>query len=186
MALLDLFEHVVGDRLQLGGAVLDGKALDVAEHDLPRVDFLLEEGFEDADGLVGDGGPDAVAAEGADDDGLDRGVVSGGPGGLQALHAFELGLDEGPEVVLGRLDDSGVVLVCQLGFLSRAFRARPECAWLAGARNGVVSVMPGPRASGDALILARMEARRADYRRAHARGQCAGGVRLVWRASWDD
>ena len=48
-------------------------------------------------------------------------------------------------------------------------------------------VMPGPRASGDALILARMEARRADYRRAHARaGNAQGAFASFGALSWDD
>ena len=68
VAFLDRFEHVVGDRLHLGGAVLDGESLDVAELDLAVRDLVTEEIFEHTPGLLADGRADAVAADHADDD----------------------------------------------------------------------------------------------------------------------
>ena len=68
VALLDRFEHVVGDGLHLGGAVLDGESLDVAELDLAVRNLIAEEVFEHTPGLLADARAYPVPADHADDD----------------------------------------------------------------------------------------------------------------------
>ena len=75
IALVDFGEHGLGDGGELFGAALDGEAVDGAEDDSAGGDRLGQQLFEHALGFTGDGGSDAVAAEHADRDRVELGVV---------------------------------------------------------------------------------------------------------------
>ena len=85
-------------------AVLDRQALDRPELDLAGRDLFLEEVPEDALGLLGDVGTDAVAAADADDDRRERRVVGPLLALLHRLDALQLFFEEAAEVLLGLLD----------------------------------------------------------------------------------
>ncbi len=52
MTLLQLFEDIVGDRFELGGAVLDGQPLDDPEDDLAALHLRLQEQLQHSLGLL--------------------------------------------------------------------------------------------------------------------------------------
>ena len=104
MAFLQLGEDIVGDGLVDLRTVLDGQAFDRAELDLAGSDLFLEEVPEDALGLLGDVGTDAVAAADADDDRRECRVVGPLLVLLHRLDALQLFFEEAAEVLLGLLD----------------------------------------------------------------------------------
>ena len=68
VAALELFEHVVGDSLVRLDAVFDGQSVDDLEFNLARLNFIVEQIFENSCGFLGDDRTDAVAAADADRD----------------------------------------------------------------------------------------------------------------------
>lgn len=104
MALFELGEHVVGDRLALRRAVLDRQPVDRAELHLARPDLVRQQVPEHPRGLVRDDGADAVAPAHADDDGVELPVVGKLLLRLNALIARELRFHERRELFSGGFD----------------------------------------------------------------------------------
>ncbi len=104
MALLQIFEHTIGDRLQLRCAVLDRQAVDDTEDDVALLRLRLQEELQDALRLPGYIGADAITAADADYQGLNGRILNPAVIGLHAVDAFQLLLNEGGEVLLSAFD----------------------------------------------------------------------------------
>ena len=104
IALVDFGEHGLGDGGEFFGAALDGEAIDGAEDDSAGGDRLDQQLFEHALGFTGDGGSDAVAAEHADGDRVELGVVGWLARGFDQVDSRLLSLEQRAEVFLGLFD----------------------------------------------------------------------------------
>ena len=101
VVVADLGQHVVGDGLELGGAVLDREAVDGAELHLAGGQRRGEQFLEQALRLGGDRRADAVAADDADPDRLQRAEVGRGRGLPNLRHPIGLLRQDCAEALLG-------------------------------------------------------------------------------------
>ena len=85
VAALHGFQHVVGDRLALSGAVFDGQAVNVPQLHPAAGNFRHQQLFQHPAGLGHNDGTDAVAGDQADDDVFHVGKV---PGRGSLCHPF--------------------------------------------------------------------------------------------------
>ena len=90
----------------MGGPVLDGQALDVADDDPSAGDLVLQEVGQDPLGFGGDRGADAIAGQDADPKGLDPRIIDPVGHGFDLGHALHLDLEEPAEMLLGPVDDA--------------------------------------------------------------------------------
>ena len=101
VVVADLGQHVVRDGLELGGAVLDREAVDGAELHLAGGQRRGEQFLEQALRLGGDRRADAVAADDADPDRLQRAEVGRGRGLPNLRHPIGLLRQDCAEALLG-------------------------------------------------------------------------------------
>ncbi len=99
-----LFEDVVGNRFELGRAVLDGQAVDGLEDDLATLHLRLQKELQHPLGLLGDVGSNTVAAANADDERVEASVVDPFLVCLHPLDTLELLFEESGEVFFCFLD----------------------------------------------------------------------------------
>ena len=101
MVVADIGQHVVRDGLELSGAILDREAVDRAELHLAGGHLPGEQFLEQASRLGGDRRADAVAADDADLDRLQRAEVGRGRGLPNLRHPIGLLRQDCAEMLLG-------------------------------------------------------------------------------------
>ena len=126
MVVADLGQHVVRDGLELGGAILDREAVDRAEPHLAGGHLLGEQFLEQASRLGGDRRADAVAADDADLDRLQRAEVGRGRGQPNLCHPIGLLRQDCAETLLGLRNAVDVRHAVPPGAVRPAGQRRPN------------------------------------------------------------
>ena len=104
MAALELLEHVVGDSLVSLDAVFYGQSVNDLELDFVRLNFVVEQIFENSCGFLGYNRAYAVAAADADDYFVERLEVGEIALSLYLVRTVALSADESLEFFNGVLD----------------------------------------------------------------------------------